>query len=84
MYVFIIYFHLLNRIVDREVEGNVTGNFILFDLIVIDSLEQSHPEEFLDGICTQADVIRFLAQNTALLRREPLFQRRFAILLFST
>lgn len=51
-------------IVDREVEGNVT--------------EQTHPEEFLDGICTQADVIRFLAQNTALLRKEPLFLKSLA------
>jgi hypothetical protein len=44
-------------------------------------LEQSQPEEFLDGICTQADVVRFLAENTALLRKEPLFQRRYVMIL---
>jgi len=47
-------------IVDRPVRGNVE--------------KFSEPEESLDGLCTQADVIRFLAQNSALLRQEPLFQ----------
>jgi len=48
-------------IVDRDVEGFVA--------------EQSQTEEFLDGMCTQADVVRFLSQNAALLRMDPLFQK---------
>jgi CBS domain-containing protein len=48
-------------IVDREVTGFVE--------------EQSQSEEFLDGICTQADAVRFLSQNTVLLMQEPLFQK---------
>jgi CBS domain-containing protein len=48
-------------IVDREVEGNVS--------------EQKQPEEYLDGLITQSDVIKFLAQNTVLMRQEPLFQK---------
>jgi len=48
-------------IVDRDVVGNVT--------------KFSQPEKFLDGIVTQADVIRFLSLNTTLLREEPLFQK---------
>jgi CBS domain-containing protein len=46
-------------IVDRDVEGFVA--------------EQSQTEEFLDGMCTQADVVRFLSQNAALLRQDPHF-----------
>jgi len=48
-------------IVDRDVSGNVS--------------EQNQPEEFLDGIVTQADCIKFLAENISLLRQEPLFQK---------
>jgi len=48
-------------IVDRDVDGFVA--------------EQSQTEEFLDGMCTQADVVRFLSQNAALLRQDPLFQK---------
>jgi CBS domain-containing protein len=48
-------------IVDREVEGNVS--------------EQKQPEEYLDGLITQSDVIKFLAQNSVLMRQEPLFQK---------
>jgi CBS domain-containing protein len=48
-------------IVDRDVLGNVH--------------EQEQPEEFLDGIVTQSDCIKFLAENITLLRQEPLFQK---------
>jgi 5'-AMP-activated protein kinase, regulatory gamma subunit len=51
-------------IIDRVIEGNVA----VF----------SRPEEFLDGLVTQADVLRFLAQNMPLLRKEPLFQKTLA------
>jgi len=48
-------------IVDRDVDFNVC--------------EQKQPEEFLDGLITQSDVIKFLAQNSVLMRQEPLFQK---------
>jgi len=47
-------------IVDRQVTGYVA--------------KFTEPEQSLDGLVTQADVIRFLAQNASLLRQEPLFQ----------
>jgi CBS-domain-containing membrane protein len=40
-----------------------------------DVAKQTQPEELLDGILTQSDVVKFLAQNTVLLRQEPVFQK---------
>jgi len=48
-------------IVDRAVSGNVA--------------QISNPEEYLDGLVTQSDVIRFLAQNSMLMRQDPHFQK---------
>jgi len=50
--------------------------FMIVDRIVNgDVAQQLGAEERLDGIVTQSDVIRFLAQNIALLREETLFQK---------
>jgi len=49
--------------------------FMIVDRPVMGNVEKfTKPEESLDGMVTQADVVRFLAQNAALLRMEPIFQ----------
>jgi len=57
-------------IVDRDVPGEVAPF--------------SQHEKELDGLVTQADAVRFLAQNIALLRQEPLFQKTLAELKLGT